>query len=146
MYLGRYVRTLARLEEMGYASSNLVIGVGGILRNHSRDAMGFALKATHVVNNGESVDIEKDPITDPKKKSHKGLMHLVRDKDGVYNTIDQCTAEEEKGGLLEVVFRNGEMVGEDQSFADIRSRVQTAIAEYPIDMDALIQAARDEVA
>ena len=145
MYLGRYVRTLARLEDMGYAASNLVIGVGGILRNHSRDSMGFALKATHVVNGGESVDIEKDPITDPKKKSHKGLMYLVRDADGAYRTVDQCTEEEEHTGLLEVVFRDGEMVGEEQSFAAIRGRVQQALVEYPIDMDAMIASARAEV-
>ena len=145
MYLNRYVRTLARLEEMGYAASNLVIGVGGILRNHSRDAMGFALKATHVVNGGKSVDIEKDPITDQNKKSHKGLMYLTRDEYGAYQTVDKCTAKEEKGGLLEVVFRDGQMVGE-QSFAEIRARVQAAIEEYPIDMDALIAEARAELA
>jgi nicotinamide phosphoribosyltransferase len=145
MYLGRYIRTLARLEEMGYAASNLVIGVGGILRNHSRDSMGFALKATHVINNGVSVDIEKDPITDPKKKSHKGFMYLSRDEDGVYHTIDQCTEEEERTGLLEVVFRNGAVVGEEQVFAEIRNRVQQAISEYPLDMDAVIALARDEV-
>jgi nicotinamide phosphoribosyltransferase len=145
MYLGRYVRTLARLEEMGYATSNLVIGVGGILRNHSRDSMGFALKATHVVNDGVSVDIEKDPVTDPKKKSHKGLMYLERDVDGAYRTVDQCTEEEEQGGLLEVAFRDGEMIGEDPVFAEVRAMVQKALIEYPIDMDAMIAAARAEV-
>jgi nicotinamide phosphoribosyltransferase len=145
MYLGRYVRTLARLEDMGYAASNLVIGVGGILRNHSRDDMGFALKATHVINDGESVDIEKDPITDPKKKSHKGLMYLVRDSDGIYRTVDQCTEEEEQSGLLEVVFRDGEMIGEEQNFASIRTMVQEAIVQYPIDMDVVIAQARAEI-
>jgi nicotinamide phosphoribosyltransferase len=144
MYLNRYIRTLARLEKMGYAASNLVIGVGGILRNHSRDSMGFALKATHVINGGESVDIEKDPITDKKKKSHKGLMYLTRDTDGNYHTVDQCTTKEESGGLLEVVFRDGAMVREE-SFADIRARVQAAIEEYPIDMDNLITEANAEL-
>jgi nicotinamide phosphoribosyltransferase len=62
MYLDRYVRTLRRLQDMGYAACNLVIGVGGILRNHSRDAMGFAIKATYVLVNGEHRDIEKDPL------------------------------------------------------------------------------------
>ena len=145
MYLARYVRTLARLEEMGYAASNLVIGVGGILRNHSRDSMGFALKATHVVNGGVSVDIEKDPITDPKKKSHKGLIYLTREIDGEYITIDECSEDEERGGLLEVVFRDSELVGEEQIYTDIRARVQQALVEYPIDMDAVIKEARAEV-
>lgn len=145
MYIKRYVRTLARLERMGYATSNLVIGVGGILRNHSRDSLGFALKATHVMNDGESIDIEKDPITDSTKKSHKGFMKLVRDEDGEYHTIDECTAEEEQTGLLEVVFRNGNLVGE-QFFAEIRARVQAALIEYPIDIDGLIEESFAEIA
>lgn len=140
MYTHRYVRTLMRLEKMGYAASNLVIGVGGILRNHSRDTMGFALKATHVVVDGESVDIEKDPITDRKKKSHKGLLKLVRDESGNYETIDRCTSDEEKEGLLEVVFRDGQMI-KQETFAEVRARVQEALALYPVDMDELLTAA-----
>lgn len=120
MYLERYERTLQTLKDMGYAASNLVIGVGGILRNHSRDTLGFAIKATYVEVNGEQREIEKDPITDSKKKSHKGLMYLV-ENDGQYTTIDQCTAEQEKAGLLKIVFLNGQMVGRT-SLAEIKSR------------------------
>lgn len=120
MYLERYERTLQTLKDMGYAASNLVIGVGGILRNHSRDTLGFAIKATYVEVNGEQREIEKDPITDSKKKSHKGLMYLV-EKDGQYTTIDQCTAEQEKMGILKTVFLNGQMVGRT-SLAEIKSR------------------------
>jgi len=76
MYIERYQRTLNRLEQMGYSASNLVIGVGGILRNHSRDTMGFAIKATYVEIDGVPCPIEKDPVTDPKKKSAKGLLSL----------------------------------------------------------------------
>ena len=145
MYIARFVRTLARLQMMGYAASNLVIGVGGILRNHSRDSMGFAIKATHVVNDGESFDIEKDPATDPKKKSHKGLMYLMRNLSGAYHTIDQCTEREEKLGYLEVIFRDKKMVREE-SFAEIRDRVQQALLEYPIDIDTLIEKSFAEIA
>jgi nicotinamide phosphoribosyltransferase len=123
MYLERYIRTLDRLKDMGYASSNLVIGVGGILRNHSRDTMGYAIKATHIEVNGEPREIEKDPITDSKKKSHKGLMYLTKNDKNEYVTIDQCTSEEEKTGLLKTVFKDGKILYET-SLSEIRERVK----------------------
>jgi len=122
MYFERYERVLNNLKEMGYASSNLVIGVGGILRNHSRDTLGFALKATYVEIGTEEREIEKDPITDNKKKSHKGLMYLNVDEQGNYLTIDQCTKEQEKTGLLQTVFKNGKIYNET-TFAQIKKRI-----------------------
>ncbi len=112
MYYDRYERTLRRLEAMGYAASNLVIGVGGILRGHSRDSMGFAIKATYVVVNGEERAIEKDPITDSGKKSLKGLMVLERDAAGNYVTTDEVSWEREGEGELLAVFEDGAILRE----------------------------------
>lgn len=109
MYFDRYERTIHRLKEMGYSLANLVIGVGGILRNHSRDTLGFAIKATNVVVNGQSRDIEKDPVTDHKKKSHKGLLSLTMDDKMNYLTLDNCTEYEEESGLLNTRFLNGNL-------------------------------------
>lgn len=122
MYYARYKRTLNKLKDMGYAASNLVIGVGGILRNHSRDTLGFALKATCVKNNGEYIEIEKSPVTDLGKKSHKGLLRLDRVGDD-WVTTDQVAPDVESGGELVSVFRNGKLLIEHH-FSDIRSRVQ----------------------
>lgn len=107
MYLERYERVLARLAEMGYAASNFVIGVGGILRHHSRDTLGFALKATYVEVNGVPREIEKTPATDPKKRSHRGLIALSRDEAGAYTTRDGRSAAEEEASLLPEVYRDG---------------------------------------
>ncbi len=123
MYYERYKRTLHRLQDMGYATSNLVIGVGGILRNYSRDTLGFAIKATYVLVNGEHRDIEKDPITDPGKKSHKGLMVLERDADGNYVTYDQVDREREQQGLLVPVFRNGRLLRE-YTWEEVRANLR----------------------
>lgn len=110
MYFDRFERILARLKSMGYASSNLVIGVGGLLlQAHSRDDQGFAIKATYAEINGEEREIVKDPITDSGKKSHKGLMRLDY-INGRYVTSDQQSHEQERGGLLEVVFRDGKLI------------------------------------
>lgn len=122
MYLERYVRTLDRLKEMGYAASNLVIGVGGILRNHSRDTLGFAIKATYVEVNGEPREIEKDPITDHKKKSHKGLLSLQKIEDE-YITKDQCNVAEEADSLLQLVYKDGQLIKET-SLSEIRKLVK----------------------
>lgn len=124
MYIDRYQRTLNRLSDMGYAACNLVIGVGGILRNHSRDTLGFAIKATYVEVNGEPREIEKDPVTDHKKKSHKGLVSLSMGDNYEYITIDQCTVDQEKNGLLVPVFRDGKLIHET-TFSDIKKRMIT---------------------
>jgi nicotinamide phosphoribosyltransferase len=126
MYLERYQKTLDRMKEMGYAACNLVIGVGGILRNHSRDTFGFAIKATYVEVNSEKREIEKDPVTDHKKKSHKGLLCLTFDDNMEYLTIDQCTEQQEKTGLLQTVFKDG-VVTKDSYFSEIKDKVRKSL-------------------
>lgn len=130
MYLERYQRTLGRLQEMGYAASNLVIGVGGILRNHSRDTLGFAIKATYVEVNGESRDIEKDPVTDKGKRSHKGLMALIHDG-SEYNTLDRISPAiyPHPEDTLRVVYRDGGLFGQIEALKEIRERINASIKE-----------------
>lgn len=120
MYLERYQNILSRMEVMGYAASNLIIGIGGILRFNSRDTLGFALKATYVEVNGRPTEIEKDPITDPGKKSHKGLVGLFKE-DGQYVTKDQLTPEELDKSLLQPVFLNGKLFNQ-QTYKEIREQ------------------------
>lgn len=107
MYFERFQDILHELFLMGYASSNLVIGVGGLLlQQHSRDDQGFAIKATYCEVNGVPREIVKDPITDPGKKSHKGMLVLTK-MFGQYGTCDQCDLDTENTGLLQPVFENG---------------------------------------
>jgi nicotinamide phosphoribosyltransferase len=129
MYLERYRRTLETMRRNEYAADNLVIGVGGILRNHSRDTLGFAIKATHVTVNGEPREIEKDPITDPGKKSLKGLLRLEREA-GQWITIDRVSEEAERGGLLVPVFRDG-IILKEYSLEEIRRLVKLQLALTP---------------
>lgn len=124
MYYERIVDILNTLESMGYASTNLVIGVGGLLlQQHNRDDLGFAFKATFAEVNGEIRELFKDPITDKKKQSHKGLMALFQRKDGSFYTLDQRTEQEEKEGLLQEVYRNGILLKE-VTFDEIRGRAK----------------------
>lgn len=121
MYYEKYERTQRRLMSMGYSAENLVIGVGGILRNYSRDSLGAAIKAVWVEKNGVSTEIFKDPITDHNKKSLKGLLY-VGEKNGELFVEDQVSSEKEQTGLLTNVFVDGKMVRET-SLSEIRSRL-----------------------
>lgn len=122
MYYERFEKTLIRMEEMGFSPENLVIGVGGILRNWSRDTLGFSTKAVYVEMNHEGEAIFKDPVTDHKKKSAKGLLCVLEDCDGEIWAKDECTWEEENTGLLREVFRDGVLLIDD-SLANIRQRL-----------------------
>lgn len=125
MYMARYEMALAKLHAMGYAASNLIIGVGGILRNHSRDTLGFAIKATYVEVDGQPREIEKDPVTDPGKKSHKGLLTLNK-TGGAWETIDQVDEAAESAGALQPVYDDGTLLNRC-TLAEIRSRVTEAV-------------------
>ena len=105
MYLERFEKTLETMKYLGYSAENLVIGVGGILRNHTRDTLGAAFKATCVCRNGEWQPIMKDPVTDQGKKSYKGFVSVIKE-DGQYKTVEGGHSKD----LLQTVFKDGQLV------------------------------------
>lgn len=113
-----------RLKAKGYASTNVVLGVGSFTYQYNtRDTFGFAMKATYGEVAGEGREIFKDPITDDgTKKSAKGLIKIVLEN-GEYKMIDQATWAQEKEGELKEVFRDGKLLV-DEKLADIRARVK----------------------
>lgn len=116
---------LAGLEKKGFASSNIVLGIGSYTYQHvTRDTHGFAIKSTSGVVDGERRAIFKDPKTDDGvKKSAKGLLMVDWDPSTGYMLVDQCTEEEEKKGHLQTVFLDGHIIKED-TFSEIRGRLQ----------------------
>jgi nicotinamide phosphoribosyltransferase len=114
---------LTRLKEKGFASNNIVFGVGSYTLNLlTRDCLGMAIKATWAQVDGVGYDIYKDPITDNGlKRSAKGRLRVDL-IDGEYVLKDQCTEEEESGGELKTVFLNG-ILTHDQTLSEIRERV-----------------------
>lgn len=105
MTLSNYKAIINKLESQGYAASNLVVGVGGVLlQQHNRDDLGFSFKALYCEVNGEPREIMKDPITDSGKKSHKGLLRLEKTETGQFITLDQQTREQQSTGLLKTTF------------------------------------------
>ncbi|MEO0413631.1 MAG: nicotinate phosphoribosyltransferase [Verrucomicrobiota bacterium] len=122
--LERAQAILEHLEVKGFASGNLVFGVGSFTYQHvTRDSFGFAMKATSGVVNGERRDIFKDPKTDSgTKKSAKGLLRVEWQHDR-YVLHDQQTEAQEKMGELELIFEDGQLVTET-TLAEIRARLE----------------------
>lgn len=74
----RCLDILEGLKQNGFASSCCVFGIGSYTYQClTRDVFGFTVKATHTRVNGEDIAIFKDPKTDSKKKSAKGLLAVV---------------------------------------------------------------------
>jgi len=120
--------TLARQEEIFkrlIAKSfvpTVVLGIGSYTFQFvTRDTHGSAVKATNVVMEGRDVPIFKDPKTDSTKKSAKGLLRVEYENDK-YVMYDEQTREQEKQGLLETVFLNGEIT-KFTTLAEIRERI-----------------------
>jgi nicotinamide phosphoribosyltransferase len=106
--LDRQVLICEKLINKGFAPT-VVLGIGSYSYQYvTRDTHGSAIKATSVVKEGERKDIFKDPKTDSKKKSAKGLLR-VEMEDGELIMYDQQTEEQEKQGLLKTVFLDGEL-------------------------------------
>jgi nicotinamide phosphoribosyltransferase len=117
-----------RLESKGFASTNIVFGVGSFTYQYNtRDTFGFAMKATYVelMEEDESVtseignpvlsykkvgrEIFKNPITDDgTKKSATGLLHVHKNENNEYSLIDKVTWKDESEGELKSLYKDGE--------------------------------------
>jgi len=110
--LDRAEEICKRLEAKGFASTNIVLGVGSFqLGMASRDSQGSAIKSTYVEVEGKGREIFKDPITDDgTKKSAKGLLAVYRHAAGndVY-LADQVSWKEANNCELKTVFLNGKL-------------------------------------
>lgn len=118
------------LEAKGFASTNVVFGMGSYSYQYkTRDSLGFAMKATYAEIDDKPVMLMKDPKTDSKKKSQRGMVLVMRDQvtneivmiDGLSNhpqDIDAIHANT----MLEPVFKDG-VVLRKESLSEIRQRL-----------------------
>lgn len=117
---------LRRLEAKGFASGNVVFGIGSFTYQYvTRDKYGFAVKSTFGVINGEPLEIYKDPVTDSGvKKSAKGLLDVVLGESGEFILIDQMTPEQYQNSksAMKPVFLDGNLSNET-TLEEIRNRI-----------------------
>jgi len=124
-----------RLAAKGFASTNIVLGIGSFTYQYNtRDTFGFAMKATYVEllesKNGnasmvEGREIFKDPITDDGiKKSAKGLLMVQKnDFNGDYELVDQVSWKEERQGELKTIYVDG-VVENKTTLSEVRARLK----------------------
>lgn len=116
--LERQWEILERLEAKGFASCNVVLGIGSYTYNYStRDTFGSAVKATATQIDGEMIEIYKDPATASSKKSAKGFLR-VEQVGREYVLKDQVDFSQ-NGGCLQTIFFDGILLKET-SLAEIR--------------------------
>lgn len=113
-----------RLKDKGFASSNIVYGVGSFTTQYTtRDSLGMAVKATGAVIDGQQIMVVKEPKTDLGKKSAKGFLKVVRNMFGQLELIDNCQLEDVQSDDNELrrVFYNGKLIV-DEDLTTIRER------------------------
>lgn len=108
----------------GFSIENLVFGQGGgLLQMVNRDDLKFAMKTSAAKINGKWVDVVKDPITDPGKKSLAGRVELFKHKaTKEYRTfrIDEVDLNQWESAMV-VAYCNGEVFLND-TIDQIRAR------------------------
>jgi nicotinamide phosphoribosyltransferase len=122
--LQRADEILSRLKGKGFASSNIVFGIGSFTYQYvTRDTYGFAMKATNAIINEKHHAIYKDPKTDNgEKKSAKGLLEVIA-IDGELTLLESVDLNNENRGCLRVVFKDGKLSNE-VSLDSIRSMIR----------------------
>jgi nicotinamide phosphoribosyltransferase len=132
----------ARLEAKGFASTNVVLGIGSFTYQYNtRDTFGFAMKATYVeleeisgvsigevgtmdVKNTIGREIFKDPITDDgTKKSATGLLHVTKHNENGYMLVDKVSWETEGNGELQTIYKDGKFYNET-TLTEIRQQLK----------------------
>jgi nicotinamide phosphoribosyltransferase len=123
--LERQLEIYKRLEAKGFASTNIVLGVGSFTyQMNTRDTLGFAAKGAwfEVEENNTKVgyDIYKDPVTDDgTKKSLKGLICVTEN----HEVLTQCTPEQESQGILHTIYEDGHFFNQ-VTLTQIRERLK----------------------
>jgi nicotinamide phosphoribosyltransferase len=111
-----------RLEGMGFASENIVFGVGSYSYQYvTRDTFSSAIKATWAKINEVEHNLLKDPATDNgTKKSATGRLAVFRNAEDELYLVEKATPDQEAQSLLQPVWANGQFIRR-QSFADVRA-------------------------
>lgn len=126
---------LERLHKKGFASANMVFGIGSYTYQYNtRDTFGFAMKATYGEVNGVGRNIFKEPKTDGgTKKSAKGILVVEKNETGGYILLQEQSPElfyNMDHGELKLVLWNGSFVEDvvpgrtPPSLEEIRARAR----------------------
>jgi nicotinamide phosphoribosyltransferase len=115
---------LERVIALAFSAENVAFGMGGgLLQQLDRDTQKFALKCSAAKVDGAWIDVSKDPITDPGKRSRAGRLMLQQNAAGEFRTIAQHDGAASESGwrdALAGVWEDGRLI-RDQTFAEVRA-------------------------
>ncbi len=121
---------LGAFQAYGYSADNIAFGMGGaLLQQVDRDTQKFAMKCSAVeIGLGNWIDVQKDPITDPGKKSKTGCITLWKSGGEYVSAVDQPKGWSDRGfgpymEVLETVYCDGKLVKE-VTFEEIRANAK----------------------
>lgn len=125
------------ITKSNWSSDNLVTGSGGglMVEGLTRDTERFAIKASYGERDGVGFNIQKDPLTQPDKKSKTGMLKLMHTCDTHYSTIS--SADNHMGQFIgyidamETVFENGKLIN-PPTFDKIQERAQLHLSNIDI--------------
>lgn len=113
---------LDKLLEAGFSATNIAFGCGGyLLQSMNRDTNRWAMKLSYAKVNGQYIEVFKDPITDPGKRSKCGYLDLIRNEKGGYETI-KTNGISDSRSVMRTVFENGDLLI-NETLDEIRQRV-----------------------
>lgn len=116
-------KILENLLDRGWSADNIAFGMGGgLLQMVNRDTLKFAMKCCAALIDGEWIDVYKDPITDPGKRSKRGRIMLWT-SGGEYETS----------------------VSEPRRWTDRGNSWKPALVDVYLDGDLLVDVTFDEV-
>lgn len=109
-------KILEALLVAGISASNIAFGMGGgLLQKVDRDTYKFAMKCNAVYGLNGWEDVYKDPITDPGKRSKRGVLKVTEFKQTV-------RAEEPGTNILVPFYSDLGKYYRDDTLAEIRKR------------------------
>ncbi|KAG7240742.1 hypothetical protein INR49_026631 [Caranx melampygus] len=119
------------MKEHRWSIENIAFGSGGaLLQKLTRDLLNCSFKCSYVVTNGLGVNVFKDPVADPNKRSKKGRLSLHRTQSGDFVTLEEGKGDLEEYGedLLHTVFQNGKIV-KTYTFDEVRDNAKLKESE-----------------
>uniref|UniRef100_A0A8C6SQP9 Nicotinamide phosphoribosyltransferase n=1 Tax=Neogobius melanostomus TaxID=47308 RepID=A0A8C6SQP9_9GOBI len=119
------------MKQHRWSIENIAFGSGGaLLQKLTRDLLNCSFKCSYVVTNGLGVNVFKDPVADPNKRSKKGRLSLHRRQNGDYVTLEEGKGDLEEYGvdLLHTVFQNGKIV-KTYTFDEVRDNAKLKESE-----------------
>lgn len=114
---------VAGMKEHKWSIENIAFGSGGaLLQKLTRDLLSCSFKCSYAVTDGLGVNVYKDPVADPNKRSKKGRLSLHRTQSGGFVTLEEGKGDLEEYGrdFLQTVFHNGKIM-KTYTFDEVRN-------------------------